>query len=258
MFKKEQVPAVVRFAQTGVALAEREEETVNSELVAVSLAHDSMFGLEKIAAEKLELQAHRLRREAKYAGTGYKRLSLEPFGWMKRGAFTDCPMFAIYSLDNPEMIIRSADAVRENGGDWMPLSTDVVTPSPVPQKIKSLYRAYQRRRAGNWRITSTFQGVIPKNVRQEIRTALPLFTTPGDSSVHTRSNVFVVGEAQWVEGVEPMRPKLRQFDPLVVGWDGEDLWLISHFDLTDVERYMIEEFPALPEHTNNLILPDHK
>lgn len=257
MFKRQEVPAVFRFAQTAVALAEREEETVNSELVAVSLARDSMFGLEKIAAATLDLQAHRLRREAKFAGTGYKRLSLEPFKWIKRGAMTDYPVFAIYSLDNPEMIIRSADAVRENGGEWMPLPSNPQAPSPLPQKIKDAYWPYQRRRWGNWRITSTFQGVIPKTVREEIRTALPLFTTPGDSSVQTRPNIFVVGEAQWVEGVEPQRPKVRHWDPLVVGWDGEDLWLISHFDLTDVERYMIEEFPALPEHTNNMVLPSH-
>jgi hypothetical protein len=186
--------------------------------------------------------------------TGYKRLSLEPLNW--RSNWRGYPTFALYSLHSPAMVLRSDRAVRNNQGRWL------FEPKDLPEPITEIYHKHQQRLTDG-RITTHFQGIIPKSVREDIKKAEPFFTEQydGKAQVGGKTQIYLIGEAKWVEGAEPEPPKVPwhlRLDPLVVGWDGSDLWLISHFDLTSIERYMMDEFPALPAHTDLMALPKQK
>lgn len=250
------VSPVVKFASTAVDVVDRPTDAIKAELTAVLSAKQELLPVERLASVTLENRAHRLSRDLKFADTGYKRLSLEPLTWRNRN-LQGYPVFALYTLSDPEMILRSSRAVGDNPGvahgDWLAAPVSDLVPKP----ILDIYRVHQQRLSAG-RITSMFQGIIPKEVREDIEAAKPLFREKGDSYNREKENIFIIGEADWVEGTEPSPPKLRRVDPLVVGWDGRDLWLISVFNVTEVERYMIEEFPALEAHTNNMRLPEHK
>jgi hypothetical protein len=82
-------------------------------------------------------------------------------------------------------------------------------------------------------------------VRPKIKEALELFklqTNHGQVIDH----VYLMAEVKhWDTSVEiKPRPPRVWLDPLVVGWDGLDLWLITSFDMTPLERYVTKEFPA--------------
>lgn len=232
---------VEKFAQSAIEVPYRPKEEIKAELVAVTSARASLYSVEAHEAKKLDARAHRLRRDLQFAGTTYKRLSLEPLTWRK--GYPGYPAFAMYSLFEPAMILRSPFSNTVRNG-----RANAIEPS-LPEGLRKVYDNHTRLLAQDRIIASTFQGVIPRNVREAIEVAKPFFTEESYAS----PKVYIIGEADWVESAEP-RP-IRRFDPLVVGWDGSDLWLIAHFDLTPLERYVVEEFPALPEHTDSMRLP---
>jgi hypothetical protein len=83
-----------------------------------------------------------------------------------------------------------------------------------------------------------WQGVIPTEARAKIREAEALGVFDG---------IYLLAETDRSEWnvrtrIRPFeRPRL-QFDPLVVGYKDNQLWLITKFDPTTVEKYVAEEF----------------
>src|SRR5260370_10825538 len=140
----------------------------------------------------------------------------------------------MYSLDSPVMKIC-------RGGSWSPTTT--VTPE-LPEPLAKLYKTNLPPRQNQYEsvsYTSTFRGVIPADVRKAIAEALPLFATNYTGRAKKlaggkQSNIFIVAEASWATKTVIHKP-----DPLVVGWDGNRLRLIAHFDLTNLERYIKNE-----------------
>lgn len=233
---------VEQYAALGKEVPYRPKEEIKAELTAITSARESLYSVELHEAQKLDAQAHKLRRDMQFAGTTYKRLSLEPLKWAR---WQEAPIFAIYSLYEPTMSICHPESweVRNTGASWMNVK--------LPQPIRDIYYKHAVNLRRDIRFTSTFQGIIPKSVKEGIEVAKPMFTLDGGSS---KTNIFLIGEGQWVRNQMEPEP-LRRFDPLVVGWDGEELWLINHFNLTPLERYVIEEFPALPAGTEQMALP---
>lgn len=236
---------VQEFAKTAVENPDRDIETLKAELLAVDSAKNSLYSIEAHSAAQLEARAHKLRHDLKFANKPYKRLSLEPLGWWKKWHAT--PIFAIYSLFQSTVSICSPDSwnVTEGNRQWL----DPRLPGP----LEEIYRKHANNLPRNTLYTSTFQGVIPKSVKEAIAEAKPFFT---EGNGPTR--IYLIGEADWKTKQMPLPPVPAFIDPLVVGWDERDLWLISHFDLTPLERYVMEEFPALPDRTNNMMLPGRK
>lgn len=82
------------------------------------------------------------------------------------------------------------------------------------------------------RITCRFDGAIPQGAREMIKRAMDEF----------EGRVLLVTEApRWRIDLEVKRPPPDP-DPLVVGYDGDEAWLVGHFDLTDVEAAIKAEF----------------
>lgn len=237
---------VQEFAKTAAAKPDRDIETLKAELLAIDSARNSLYSIEAHSAAQLEARAHKLRHDLKFADKPYRRLSLEPLGWWKRWHMT--PIFAIYTLYQSTMSICSPESwkVKEEGQAWYD--------PKLPEPLEKIYRKHAWNLPRNTLYTSTFQGVIPKSVKEAIEEARPLFTT----DVNGATRIYLIGEADWKTKQMPLPPVPAFIDPLVVGWDSRDLWLISHFDLTPLERYVMEEFPALPDRTNNMMLPGRK
>jgi hypothetical protein len=79
-------------------------------------------------------------------------------------------------------------------------------------------------------ITAQFSGLIPPEIKDQIEDARPLF-----------KDIFIIAEPKRWKLNEPARIPA---DPLVVGWDGEGLYLIAEFDTTPVEETLMLEGPA--------------
>jgi hypothetical protein len=77
-------------------------------------------------------------------------------------------------------------------------------------------------------IRATFAGLIPADVKREIQYA---------KGLGVFEEIFILAEVtDWKVEVS------RQGDPLVVGFDGRNFWLIATFDTTTLERYVYDEF----------------
>lgn len=200
-------------------------EGYDREIKKLTGIRDSLFGLEASVKPDLDKSIAVLEAERRIdlrIDLPYKCLSLEPLTWVKNGR----PVFAVYALDNGTMKIVRRFA-----------HTASITPL-LPEPIAKIYRnAIHANEIGSYStktITSTFRGLIPADVRAKVIEARPLFEAKA-----TLPMVFLIAEAAWSETVVTQRP-----DPLIVGWDGNRLRLIAHFNLTSLERYIKDEFPG--------------
>jgi len=164
-------------------------------------------------------------------GTKYKQVSLEPLTWVGKDRL---PLLVVFTLNEPRFVLRSWYPIGLNGG-----SAEISSPN-LPEEVINCYRPMLREMAashgyftGERTLTCTFSGVIPASVKANIAKAR------GDFG----ENIFIIAEAgQWQKVTETRE------DPLVVGFDGHNLWLIDMFDVTPAEQAMAH-YPVGP--TNN-------
>jgi hypothetical protein len=142
------------------------------------------------------------------------------------------PTFAIFSLHWPEfkMVATATGWSRVARGE-------VVFTPELPDAIANCYQdigqnLLQRSQRVGGRVTlaAEFSGLIPNEVKDKIADAQPIF-----------KEIFVIAEPKRWSLTEPARIPA---DPLVVGWDGEGLYLIAEFDTTPVEEALMLEGPA--------------
>lgn len=234
---------------TAVLPEQKTEEQLDAEISALRSANESLFGIERISKDALYNATFRLSQDKKFLGTGYKRLSLEPLKWSV-GRLQPRPVFALYAINDPVMTISNYKIGH------------VSSPGNFPVKLEQIYRVHGDALGNPERrivtISSTFMGVIPAEVRPAIKKAIEQFKEVA-SSGSIINRVYIMAEAKnWqtkVKAIPP--PPLVWLDPLVVGWDGMDLWLVTSFDLTPLENYVAKEFPAL-EAPRYPSLPAHK
>lgn len=231
--------AILELSKTARPIEPRDPNLITAQILATDSARESLLGIERQSKVKLEQQAARLRRDLKFMDTPYMRLSLEPLTWTRGYGAGIRPVFATYTLTDPVMTIRTRQAVQTSGGGFLAHGASVEGPG-LPDQIAECYRKVHQTLGD--RIKSTFVGIIPTEAKEAIKTATPLFS----ERIQGRPDIYIIAEGQWVVDKEPVPEQPRRWDPLVVGWDGMDLWLIAHFDLSSLEDYVIKEFPALP------------
>lgn len=224
------VEPVKRFAATATSPQPRFKtaEGYDKELVRLTAFRKSLFGLENGMFAEIDKHIASLESERRIdmrTDLPYKCLSLEPLTW-KNAAHQ--PVFAVYSLDSPIMRIY-----RQYGRTP---SIDPALPEPMAVPYRNAIGSHDMPTYGSRTISSRFAGLIPADVRAKIVEAQPLFQTKKD-----KPTLFLIAEATWSTTVT--QPVVRR-DPLVVGWDGNRLRLIAHFNLTSLERYMKDEFPG--------------
>jgi hypothetical protein len=225
----------------------RSKEQLEAEIYAMRSAQESMFGVENSSKQRLENAAFRLSQDLKFQDLGYKRLSLAPLSWTK-GILAPVPVFALYDINDPVMVLSN------EGGLEQP---SLIYSTTLQSIYKSLARGLGNPSKSIVRIRSTFDGVIPMEVRPKIKEAIDLFELRSNGG-QVCNRVSLMAEVEHWSVSRAEKPRLRQnWDPLVVGWDGLDLWLVTAFDVAKLESYVVKEFPAI-EAPLYLALPEHK
>ncbi|HEU0080854.1 MAG TPA: hypothetical protein VFQ72_02425 [Candidatus Paceibacterota bacterium] len=175
----------------------------------------------------------------------YRLMSLEPLTWRNKEGHPVIGLFALGSKDFRLMSKATVSNYRKdpsgNGNWWRDQEFhDSVTPV-VPAEImacfndviaalrdkavKSIpwdYDSFRTQSAERW-LSAEFEGAIPVEVKEKISTA---------QSSGRFKDIFIMAETKMKAGE----------DPLVVGWDGANCWLIASFATTPLERLIADEF----------------
>ena len=102
------------------------------------------------------------------------------------------------------------------------------------EDVLTLLRARAQRSTGRLGhfISVKFTGIIPEDARERILEAQKHF-----------DRIFIIAEPQNM-AIGKCSPLPR--DPLVVGWDGVNMWYICEFDTTPIEEAALLVGPANP------------
>ncbi|MBI2482861.1 hypothetical protein HYV74_01625 [Candidatus Uhrbacteria bacterium] len=133
------------------------------------------------------------------------------------------PALAPFSPQSDRFTIRVEPDSWNNG----PRTIEPHLPAPVLACYEDVFLKLEERRGRrNVRVEAavTFTGTIPSDVREAIRAAQQTF-----------SDVRILAEVERWQIEEHAPPALRT-DPLVIGYDGVEFWLIAAFDLTPLEE----------------------
>ena len=212
-----------------------EIENADVELEHVREAISQLLPIEARARTRLQAREKELMRETVMKangaqGQGYLPFPLESLTWRNKHGY---PRLAVFSLSNPKMsmgILRSEH--------WSGTSYRIAESSPInlTREMKSTYkdvmtmlREKAKENRKSYTISVMFDGVIPTDVKQAIKEAKPAF-----------KQLWVVAEAKkWsLKASEPQ--VIRRSDPLVVGYDGFNYWIVAAFDTTPIEKYVEE------------------
>lgn len=187
---------------------------------------EGLYPLEAASRPKLEQTLQIASRLSNRKLKAFDLIDLTPLSWRSKEGF---PQIAVFGLNDP----RAQFALRRR--DW---GNAVYSTIPkLPDGYKAQYRDIEQllkdRRGDRVTLTARWSGVIPLEVKEQIEAVRGEF-----------QEIFVWAEVpEWKLNVEVMP---RQSDPLVVGFDGRESWLIAAFDLTPVEEYIRREF-AIPQ-----------
>lgn len=209
---------------------------------------ENLFGFEASAKPVIQTRIGDLKRErdrlqnlAKYGEYGC--LSLEPLKWRDKNKY---PRLVVLSLDSPrfELSVKSETRWEYDGrrGDDFPRTRYKGHISPkLPPLINNCYtdvlknlEAKAKQKKKSIYLATEYVGFIPDETRAKIQDAEKQF-----------KDVFIIAEAKhWslVEKKSKQLPRPNRGDPLVVGFDGVNLWIVDSFDLTSIERLVKTEF----------------
>lgn len=151
---------------------------------------------------------------------GFQRIPLDKLrpvlGWRNSDGM---PTLAPFSVER--------DTFTFSLNQWRPSTISPELPTPLRGCYDDVVRLLHKRRNGHdnveVRATARFDGVIPDDVRRMIVTARPQF-----------KDIRILAEVEAWKIEETELPALRA-DPLVIGYDGEEFWLLAAFDITPLE-----------------------
>lgn len=202
------------------------KESVTAAIKGAELLRGSLLGFERDAEAQLDRHIASLERKKQALSNGmanYRKFAtLDMLRWRSNGM----PRLVLFSPNSPDFAFVSR---------W---NTAEIRPG-LPGGLEACYEDVCRkvaRKTGTafWKTSSvtvscSYTGVVPDETRKKIETAQKQF-----------ANVFIMAEATKWTTTEERQPILA--DPLVVGWDGADLWLIDQFDLTPIEKLIASEY----------------
>ena len=207
----------------------RDVEAVESELIRVRSGMERLLPIERLASDEFKAIETRLLRErltvlSESKISDFPKFPMEALTWRDKNGF---PRLAPFSLETPSFSI--ANVMERSWG--RNLNHYVSTPS-LPRELKKLYddvfkliRVMSKEERKTVRLRTQFTGLIPQSVKDQIVETKPLF-----------KQLFVVAEVKkWA--LDKIAP-IRRADPLLVGWDGYQLWLCASFDTTTTEKYI--------------------
>lgn len=227
--------------------------TLAAALADRTAALESLFEIEIAARVEVQKQIERIQRDhnvaatmAKYPGK-YFPVSIDVLGWRTGDGL---PKLALFSLSNSVFKISSGVASRtpyqsqqttwhSDGRPsetrmvhaWMEHHVSPALPKPLMEMYDDVVRALCDRAANEPRsawgraecsIGAIFSGVIPDSTRAKIKEAQGVF-----------KEIFILAEPEFTFETK-MVP--LSVDPIVLGWDGQQLWYVDDFDITPIEE----------------------
>lgn len=160
------------------------------------------------------------------ASEGYRPFPLDRLQEVLRWRNPDgWPTIAPFSIESP----RLEFAVHPSGG-WNRDEVRRIIAPALPPLLRECYEdVFEKlgRRESAWKsihLAVTFTGVLPPEIRATVVAAKRHF-----------KQVLILAEVDHWQIEEREVPAIRT-DPLVVGFDGQDFWLIAAFDLTPIEE----------------------
>jgi|GEM_PF-2037805 len=243
---------------------------VSSQMERGSAVLGNLLGIEEASRPKIENGLAVLKREQTELqnrvnfGTRYHLLSMEPLTWRDKNGW---PRLIVFNLDSPKYEIEVVYLIDES--DWRKRTvsqtarfasqeclverrngtrtTTKYERRVLPKAITSCYSDVLAKLEGMARdhkkslnLSSRFEGLIPEEVKRKIAEARGSFR-----------EIFIIAEPKEFQITESdvviLRPPLPEPspDPLVVGFDGSQLWLIADFETTPVEEAMIFSLPRV-------------
>ena len=225
-----EVLVMVAQANKGTDLSKRDMESIGTELVKVRTAMQGLLPIEKATIDQLKAFEVKLLREQVLAKSDQKhsnfpKFPLAAFTWRDKRGF---PRLVPFSLTSPNFIIGT---IRDNswrGTSYRGPENRTRLPKPIQELYKDVLKLTKdmaKAEGKSIRLRAEFSGMIPQEVRDQIAEVKGLF-----------QNLYIVSEVKgWA--VEKTAP-IRKTDPLLVGWDGYQAWLLASFDTTSVEKYI--------------------
>ena len=211
--------------------------------------------IEKVEEQnkKLELQKSIITKQIEVCKIGYQKIDLSFLSMRKRGKgklsyypafsthkyvsdekkyrFLDCQLdITTYNVEIPNGNYISSYIVLKN------LLESIIGDIDIEKFGTSWNAGLRYSLNGNsicnsdTRVFSAFKGIIPETTKEKIKEATKIFT--GCES----RGIFLIKECpSWLE-----HPITK--DPLIVGVIGDHAYLIDHFDCTDLEHWIKQEF----------------
>lgn len=186
----------------------------------------------RLASDRTKLESKIKRLTSLLKLEKYPLFSLEPLTWRDEDGF---PRLTVFSTQNKNFCL-TVNYARPGGGNSI---DDRMNMTPrLPPEIQKCYQdVFEKlskisdKTKKTVCIQALFKMLIPKEVRELIRKAEAEF-----------ENIYIITESPpWdVTLTEP--PVVEEKDPLVVGYDGVNYWLIAVFDPTQLEKYIEDEF----------------
>jgi hypothetical protein len=213
---------------------------------------DSLLPIEADAVLLAKTKLEKIEEKVKFAkkleilGGQYMPIDFAPLTW--RDPKTGLPQLVPFSLSSPDFSIKVKTVIKPK---WIGVgeasgrhttSTEVEFWPQIPAKMLKHYKdtiekltAMAERKPrimlATTQLTRTlicgarFSGTIPDFAREAIKAAQPHF-----------QSIFLLAEPKLTITSEENTKTLIPPDPVVVGWDGEFMWHICHFDITPLEE----------------------
>ena len=204
-------------------------ETISQELERVRemgrallpIERESMF---RISAIKKDLLRQRVMFQSGLKYAEYPDFPMEALKWRNAKGY---PRLVVFSLKSANFEIG---IIADRG--WGRMFYSRTHTPELPRLILKSYddvflklREMARGERKSMRLRTSFEGLIPADVKQQIVETRPHF-----------KQLFVVAEAgKW--DLQKSAP-IRRADPLLVGWDAYRLWILASFDTTPIEKYI--------------------
>jgi len=220
----------------------------------------------RIETNRLIVQAEFERDQAELAKTyQVPLLSLEPLKWrqtkrVSQFVSTLCPRLALLPLQDENVRISAAWWETKNAHrEWhktIPDPYDKNGQTGYPKPIMEIYDPIRRALAEaqpkrtHFMLEWQFKHVIPNRVKQTITEIAPS---------RSFEAMYLLAEApaeEWTIRAAKKQDEapIPRWDPLLVGWAHNSLWLLDRFDATPLEEYVASEF-ALPAPTSRQLNP---
>jgi len=205
-------------------------ESFQSAMLPIEQLSDEKVNAARVEAVRLSKRLTDIEKLHQYA-----TFSTEPLMWRNRFGF---PRLAVFNLNSPYVAL----SVVASQPDWRGRRTWKRATTPTyPKLILDCYtdvhaammlRAKEIKKSIH--LKAQFEGLIPTEVKEKIAAAKPHF-----------KEMFLVAETpSWKVETVAIPPPNR--DPLIVGFDGHNLWLVAAFETTPLERYIQDEWSLEP------------